>query len=160
MNNCLRILTLACVVALSACKTTQTTSVGKDSEAVPASADAAMAASAKLGDRAVSRWKKIIAGDFANAFEMLSPGYRQTHDKKEYIDAISNRPVHWTNASYVDQFCSSEDVCTVKVMIEFDIEMPSVGKVPSRDVLEEKWIRFEGEWYFLPTNAASNAAAK
>jgi hypothetical protein len=160
MNSYFRTLLLLGVITLSACKTTSSTSDGKKGEAVGTTPEAAVATSPKVADRAVTRWKKIISGDLANAYEMLSPGYRQTHDKQEYVDALRNRPVQWTNASFVDQACASDDVCTVKVMIEFNIEMPSIGTVPSRDVLEEKWIQVDGSWYFLPINSASAAAAK
>ena len=106
-----------------------------------------------IGDRAVMRWKNIINKKFDDAYEMLSPGYRQTHDKKEYADIIANRPVRWTNATFVGHDCSTADVCTVRVNIEFNVLMPSVGTVKSENIVEEKWIHSEKEWYFFPDNA-------
>ena len=113
-----------------------------------------------VGERAVARWQHIVAGRFADAYNLLSPGYRQTISQVDYENTIRNRPLRWTDASYMDQSCTSEDLCTVKIMLNFEVQMPSVGVVKSQDVLEEKWIRSEGQWFFLPTTTQVNAASK
>ena len=107
----------------------------------------------KIGQRAVLRWENIINKKFDDAYAMLSPGYRQTHDKKEYAEIIGNRPVRWTKATYVGHECESADVCTVRVSIEFSVLMPSVGLVKSENVVVEKWLRVDSEWFFFPDNA-------
>jgi hypothetical protein len=154
MNYMFRILVLTVIFALAACNTTKAvkpTMPEAAAESVPVIPDVEMGK--KIGARAVLRWKNIVGGKFAEAYEMLSPGYRQTHDRKEYVEVISNRPVHWTNATFVGTDCASPDLCTVRVNISFEVMMPSVGTVPSENILEEKWIRAGNEWFFFPASA-------
>lgn len=151
MNLIFRTLVITAVVVLSACSTTKP-SMPPDGEQVAQSMPTEAQGKA-IGKRAEQRWKNIIGKKFDDAYDMLSPGYRQTHDKKEYAEVISNRPVHWTKATYLGHECESAEVCTIRVNIEFDVVMPSVGKVKSENVVNEKWIRIENEWYFFPDNA-------
>lgn len=148
--------TIALVVACAPKTTTKPTS-SASGEVVSA---AQTGENSPVGERAVARWQHIIAGRFAEAYALLSPGYRQTITQPDYEMAIRNRPLRWTDASYMDQSCTSEDLCTVKIMLNFEVQMPSVGTVKSQDVLEEKWIRSEGQWFFLPTTTQVNAASK
>lgn len=148
MNLMLRTLIIAAVVALSACGTTKTatTANGEQGSQLPPT----QAEGEKIGLRAVKRWENIINKKFDDAYEMLTPGYRQTHDKKEYADVIANRPVRWTKATYIDHECESADVCTIRVNIEFNVLMPGVGTVKSENVVVEKWLRVENKWFFFP----------
>ena len=150
-NLILRTLVLAAVVLLSACGTTKTSTTVNGEQVVQSSPSEAQGK--KIGERAELRWDNIINKKFDAAYEMLSPGYRQTHDKKEYAEVIGNRPVHWTKATYVGHECESADVCTVRVSIEFSVLMPSIGLVKSENVVVEKWLRVESEWFFFPDNA-------
>ena len=151
MNLIFRTVALAAVVALSACGTTKPGSATRGEETIQNLSKEDFGK--KIGGRAVQRWKNIINKKFDEAYEMLSPGYRQTHDKKDYAEIIANRPVRWTNATFVGHECATADVCTVRVNIEFNLLMPSVGTVKSENIVEEKWIRAENEWYFFPDNA-------
>lgn len=152
----LALATIALVVACAPSTSTKPSSA--DSNAVVGGDQGGQ--SSPVGERAVARWQHIIAGRFADAYALLSPGYRQTISQPDYEMAIRNRPLRWTDASYMDQSCTSDDLCTVKIMLNFEVQMPSVGVVKSQDVLEEKWIRSEGDWYFLPTTTQVNAASK
>ena len=105
-----------------------------------------------IGARAVERWDYLIGGKFDDAYEMLSPGYRQTHDKKEYGDILRDRPVRWTKATYLDHICATEDLCTLRVNVSFELMLPAVGTVPSENIVEEKWLKADGEWFFFPAS--------
>lgn len=146
-----RTLSIAAVIVVSACSTTKPESPALRDENMQVLSQQDLGK--MIGDRAVMRWKNIIARKFDNAYELLSPGYRETHGKKEYAEVIANRPVHWTKATFVGHDCESADVCTIRVNIEFDVLMPSVGRVSSENVVNEKWIRIEDKWYFFPDNA-------
>lgn len=151
MNLIFRTLLIAAVIVVSACSTTKPGSPADREENTQVISKEELGK--MIGDRAVMRWKNIINKKFDDAYEMLSPGYRQTHDKKEYAEIIANRPVRWTNATFVGHECATADVCTVRVNIEFNVLMPSVGSVKSENIVEEKWIRSEKDWYFFPDNA-------
>lgn len=154
-----KIFALVAIALVAACAPTNSTkpSASASSEVVSGGKETE---ASSVGERAVARWQHIVAGRYADAYNLLSPGYRQTISQVDYELAIRNRPLRWTDASYMDQSCTSEDLCTVKIMLNFEVQMPSVGVVKSQDVLEEKWIRSEGQWYFLPTTTQVNAASK
>ena len=149
-NFLFRILLATVVVALSACSPTKpVTPAGGEqiSQSLPTKTQGE-----KIGQRAVQRWEYIINKKFDKAYEMLSPGYRQTHDRKDYVNVIGNRPINWTKATYVSHECQSPDVCTIRVNIEFDLMMPTAGRVKSENPVLEKWLRVENEWFFFPDN--------
>jgi hypothetical protein len=100
--------------------------------------------------RSVQRWSWIIEGKPELAYDLMSPGYRSTRTRDDYATRMLNRPVKWTKAEYVDHDCSSEEACLVKVKIDFKITMPQVGEVESTDVLLERWVRSDAQWFFLP----------
>jgi|GEM_PF-1746606 len=148
----LRTLVIAAVIVLSACSTTKpgTPANGEQVTQLPPT----QAQGEKIGQRAVKRWENIISKKLDDAYAMLSPGYRQTHDKTQYVQIIASRPVHWTNATYVGHECLSAVVCTIRVSVGFTVLMPGAGRVKSENIVEEKWLRVENEWYFFPESPA------
>ena len=151
MNYMLRTLVIAAALVLSACSTTKTTS-SVSGEQVGEATVPTQAQGEKIGQRAVKRWENIINKKFDEAYDMLSPGYRQTHDRKQYAEVIGNRPVRWTKATYAGHTCESAEVCVIRVTIEFNVLMPSAGVVKSENIVEEKWLRVDNEWFFFPDN--------
>jgi hypothetical protein len=147
----------ALALILGACKTTSNTkttdSNSEEVRAGAASGKAVLVKEVSLKDRALNRWNLIIAGDFARAYDYLSPGYRSTRERQDYVTVMNQRPIRWSKANVFDEACESADACTVKVQLDFQIEMPvaGVGKVDSLSVVDEKWLRVDGSWYMLPT---------
>lgn len=149
---------LACglALALAACKTTQTQTGGSADNAIPGEAPASATALASedpntsLPLRSALRWNLIIEGKPELAYDYLSPGYKATRERDDYANRIRNRPVKWTKIAYVDHDCASADACSVKLNIDFKLNMPQVGEVESTDVLIEQWVKSDGQWYFLP----------
>jgi len=144
------------VLALAACKTTST-QTGKSTDtdkfmpgAAPVTALTSADPNTSLPLRSALRWNLIIDGKPEQAYDYLTPGYRMTRERGDYANRISNRPVKWTKVSYVDHDCGSADACSVKLNIDFKINMPQVGEVESTDVLIEQWVKSDGQWYFLP----------
>ena len=150
MNPIFRTLVIAAIAFLGACSPTKPVSPAGGEQV--SQSPPTQAQGEKIGQRAVQRWENIINKKFDDAYEMLSPGYRQTHDKKQYAEVIGNRPVRWTKATYVGHECESADVCTIQLNIEFNMTMPSVGVVKSENPVSEKWLRVENEWFFFPGN--------
>jgi hypothetical protein len=144
-------------LALAACKTTRTetgANTGAD-KVMPGAAPAATALNStdpntSLPLRSAMRWNLIIEGKPEQAYDYLSPGYRSTREREDYATRIRNRPVKWTKVAYADHDCASTDACSVKINIDYKINMPQVGEVESTDVLIEQWVKSDGQWYFLP----------
>jgi len=102
-------------------------------------------------DRAVKRWELLIAGNATEAYDYLTPGFRQTNQKDAYVGAMTHRPVKWKTIKYMDKECDG-DVCNLRLFITFSVHLSAgIGRaVESSDVLKEKWIKVKGVWYHLP----------
>ncbi len=103
-------------------------------------------------DRAVKRWDLLIAGKADEAYEYLTPGYRQTHPKDPYVAAMSNRPVKWKTAKFARKECESEDACTVYLHITYELRIHAGIDKPVEGFAgeEEHWLKVDGNWYHLP----------
>lgn len=121
--------------------------------------DAAKASPAALGgtveERATRRWQLLIDGKADQAYDYLSPGYKQTRGREEYAELMRSRPVKWVGVAYQDQDCDGE-VCKVRLMISYSLDMPvqMVGRVESVDFVTENWLWIDDGWYYLPVTDA------
>jgi hypothetical protein len=103
-----------------------------------------------IKDRAVQRWNLLIAHEADKAYELLSPGYRQTKTRDDYAKEMNARPVRWNKVSFASQDCDA-DTCKVHLSVDYSLNMGGpVGTVKSTAPLEETWIRVAGHWYYLP----------
>lgn len=104
-------------------------------------------------ERAQNRWDTLLAGDYESAYEYYSPGYRSKTSLLDFAISIRTRRVHWTSAEYMDHSCN-ENACTVKFRVGFVVKQPVQGmeKWESGSAIEDKWIKTEGQWWYLPKN--------
>lgn len=123
----------------------------------PSSASPARSEAETVEQAATRYWTHLVNGNAAEAYEYLSPGYRQTISREQYVERIRNLPVRRTGAQFLDKDCPEPDVCHVRMMISFRITMAvaGVGEVSSVDFRTEKWIRSGGKWYTLPGGDAT-----
>jgi hypothetical protein len=117
----------------------------------------AAAGSAKSADpllaRANERWQLLIASKFAEAYDYLSPGYREVVEREEYVQTMARRQVFWNQAVAGDRECAGQ-VCRVRVDVQYKVNMPvmGVGEVESATTVIENWIAgSDGRWYFVPS---------
>jgi len=104
-----------------------------------------------LSVRAQSRWDVLLAGDYEAAYAYFSPGYRSTTSMIDYAVKIRTQRVHWTSAEYRDHSCT-ESTCTVRFDIGYTVAKPVAGldKWDGSSITEEKWIKTNGQWWYLP----------
>jgi hypothetical protein len=104
-----------------------------------------------LQDRAEARWDAFLAGDFETAYQYYSPGFRSSHTRGDFELSQRLRKVQFRDAQYQDQQCD-EDRCTLKFKVQYHISSPVPGleKWESKTTLEEKWVRTQGQWWYLP----------
>lgn len=137
-----------CALMLGACASqgTRPVTAGND-----AAGGTRIAPEEQVKQRAVARWSLMIERRFDEAYELMSPGYRETMAKDVYVKTMKERPVKWTRVSFQNATCEPE-LCSVKLTIEAEFEMPvmRVGTVEVNDSLSEKWILTNGEWYMVP----------
>lgn len=104
-----------------------------------------------ISERAQSRWDALLAGDFETAHAFFSPGYRSKVSVIDFAVKVRTQPVRWTSAEYLDHSCT-ETTCTVRFNIGYTVARPVAGidKWNGTSITEEKWIKTEGQWWYLP----------
>jgi uncharacterized protein YchJ len=110
-----------------------------------------------LEKRSIERWNLLIAHKAEKAYDYLSPGSRSTETRDKYAAEMNNRPVHWQSVTYVDSKCDDADACTVQLQAAFAVNMSArMGHdVQSVTLVWERWIRVDGQWYYLQERSAS-----
>ena len=100
-------------------------------------------------ERAQARWDHVVAREFEQAYEFMSPGYRATTPLHEYMIDIMSRPVRWTSAEVIGASCL-EEVCRVSVEVTYQA-VGAPGPLrhlrPARQI-EERWLQVDGQWWF------------
>lgn len=84
----------------------------------------------------------LMARDVAAAYAFTSPNYRQFASAKAYNVNVAGSS-SWTSA-VVDSVQCEEDVCDVRVIIEYTLRQ---YKLSNRRPLDYKWVRVEDEWW-------------
>lgn len=114
-----------------------------------------------IEDRAAKRWELLIAHKAEDAYDYLTPGFRQTKRRDQYANEMNNRPVGWKAAHLMNKECN-EDTCNLRFEIEFSVRMNAAmtGPVTSVSVIGERWLKIDGEWFYLPQNVAKPADSK
>jgi hypothetical protein len=104
-------------------------------------------------ERAKARWEALLDGDPNTAYSYLSPGYRSKVPYEDYLISLKLRRVIWTAAEYVDHTCEGE-VCSVrfKVGIKVHRPVPGLDVFESSERLTERWLKIDGNWWYLPEN--------
>lgn len=105
-------------------------------------------------ERAVQRWQHLIDGRADLAWNYLTPGVRSAKPQAKYAEEMSDRPVKWTKVAFRDKECESDDVCTVRIDLEYRVMMPvvRVGEMTVPAMLNERWLRIGGQWFHLPAD--------
>lgn len=101
--------------------------------------------------RALKRWELLIDKQFEQAYELLSPGYREVRSKEDYVKIMRGRPLQWTRVHFRKADCEAE-ACSVDLEVHAEFEMPvlRVGTVETLTVVTENWILDGGTWYLVP----------
>lgn len=102
-------------------------------------------------ERAQARWEAMAAGDFEEAWNYYSPGYRDTTPVEAFAEDMRRRPVRWTGAEVLGAECDG-DRCKVSARVSYRIPSGPTGiedMEPSRHV-NETWIRTRDQWWYAP----------
>ncbi|CAH1903901.1 conserved hypothetical protein [Candidatus Nitrotoga sp. HW29] len=96
-----------------------------------------------VADLATARWGALIKGDFAKAYNYLSPGTREVMSLDVYKAKF--RGGNW-KAANVDSVSCEQDQCKVLMAIEYGYR--DIKSLETR--LDEKWMRQDGKWWYVP----------
>lgn len=112
-------------------------------------------------ERAQARWDLLIAGKASEAYDYLTPGYRSTTSREQYVASQAQRPIRRKQARVSGAECP-EGALHCDVAVELDVEIPQ-GVVPGRvkmdatNRLTERWLLLDGAWYLAPKEIAQGA---
>lgn len=98
-------------------------------------------------ERVAKRWEALVAGDFDSAYHYTTPSFRKVQAKARYRNLFGNA-ARWTGAKVTSVVCN-QDACDVQVSVEMQIFVGFTKGMPSFTVMNEKWVREEGEWWFF-----------
>ena len=84
----------------------------------------------------------LMARDLSGAYAYTSPNYRQYASSGSY-NVFVGGSTSWTSA-VVDSVRCQEEVCDVRVMVEY--RLPQY-KVSNRRPLDYKWLKVDGDWW-------------
>ena len=101
--------------------------------------------------RATARWDLLFGGDYAGAYEFLSPGFRSSVSSLQYQKSLLLQRVVWTNAKYIESECT-ETTCKVSILLGYVVRggLPGVKSFEGADVIKESWIKSDNIWYLVP----------
>lgn len=116
-------------VLLTACATT-----------APVSPEAAVKA------RATARWQALVAGNYKDAYGLITPSYRAVTPLDKYRASFGGA-VAWTGAEVVGVTCEAEK-CTARVRVDASPADPRFGKTLSTHV-DETWLLDDGQWWLF-----------
>ena len=97
--------------------------------------------------RSAKRWEALIAGDFDSAYHYATPSFRKVQLRERYRNLFGNA-ARWTGAKVTSVVCN-EDACDVQVSVEMKVYVGFTKGLPSFTVVNEKWVREEGEWWYF-----------
>jgi hypothetical protein len=144
----LRLATLALLIPLlAAC------AAGGGTKAPPA----ALSDDEQLTTRPIERWEHLIAKRADQAWEYLSPGYRATRVREDYVTQMTTRPVTWLSATYDSHRCIDEgSFCEVNLKVLFKVmsRQIGVGELQSHGFVTERWIKSGDTWYYVPEDVS------
>ncbi len=106
-----------------------------------------------LEERAQARWNLMAEGDFAQAWEYYTPGFRQRVERDIYVSDMRTRPVTWLGGQVLGSECEQDDRCLVTVEVSYRADVPGMRQARSQMELtrpiEDEWIRLDGQWWYV-----------
>ena len=94
---------------------------------------------------AATRWEWMIDGEWKQAYDMLTPGYRALHPLKEYR-AQFNSPQLWQKAQIVKTSCEGNK-CDVQVALTVKVPFARKPEATVETNFTETWLREGDRWY-------------
>ncbi len=100
--------------------------------------------------RIEQRWAYLIERDFEAAWEMHSPGFRETTPLADFLVEMATRPIRVLDAELVSVECEGP-VCDASVTLTYQVVAGPTGISSMRvsTQIEERWILHDGQWWYL-----------
>ena len=104
-----------------------------------------------LRERVEAYYQALIAKDYKGAYAFFTPGYRTTWSVTDHYQI---HPIigTWLSAEVLSVDCVNEQVCDVVVRTSFRFkeEVEPLGGQEIPMDLKHRWLKTDGDWYYLP----------
>ncbi|MDZ4728682.1 MAG: hypothetical protein SH820_01915 [Xanthomonadales bacterium] len=102
-------------------------------------------------ERAQQRWDALLSRDFDTAYSLYSPGYRSANSRVDFEISQRIRKVTILVAQVNGSECSAQ-ACTVNATVQYRVgsPVPGVSKWESSSKLQERWVKTDGKWWYVP----------
>ena len=96
-------------------------------------------------ERAESRWKALIAGNYDGAYKLTAPAYRDATSFERYRATIGGA-VQWIDAEAVSVTCEPEK-CDVRLRVGSKSPLLFKSDLVIDTAVDEVWVREGGQWW-------------
>lgn len=105
-----------------------------------------------VAERAGIRWQAMIEGRWADAYPLLTPGYKEANTLEGFQANYLGSPVIWKSFELGAVVCEIADRCVADVKVFFQLTggMPGIPKMETQQTLQEVWLLVGGNWHHLP----------
>jgi hypothetical protein len=93
-------------------------------------------------------WSYNIKGEWDKSYLYESPDFKEKVNLVAYVNQNSRYPMKWEGFNIIEIWTSGTEGYA-KVNAKYRYMIPQTDKAVFNRVIEEKWIRKDGEWYRL-----------
>lgn len=103
-----------------------------------------------LEQRVTAKWEAFIRRDFATAYSLTSPAYRNLASLDAFKRKFAVGRVAWRRIEVVDVDFKSDDAAVVGINVHFVYYQAQPEKaVEMTTYVQESWVQVDGQWWFL-----------
>lgn len=105
-----------------------------------------------VAERAKIRWQAMLEGRWADAYALLTPGYKEATTLEGFQAYYIGSPIVWKAFEVGAVVCEIADRCVANIKVHFQLTggMPGVPKMETQQTVEEVWLLVGGNWHHLP----------
>jgi hypothetical protein len=119
------------------------------SGADPAQPDAREVRPTALEQRVTAKWEALIRKDFAAAYALTSPAYRELYSLEAFKGRFGGKTA-WRRIEVIDVAINDDDAATVGINLHFVYYPPQSDKaLDMTTYFQESWVRVDGQWWHL-----------
>ncbi len=103
-------------------------------------------------ERAQQKWDAQVARDWKKVYDFLTPAKRKVIAPENFAGRMAAGALDYQSAKVLEAKCPQEDSCTVAVEVTYiyNGRIAAMRGMKSTSRVEERWIRSQGEWWFVP----------
>lgn len=105
---------------------------------------------AQVRERVEARWEAVISMNFDKVYTFATPAYRDTYDLNHYRNQYAGQIIR-ESIEMISVTIPEDDPDTAFVRLNLNFAATSVpsGRHEGQALVEETWVRRDGQWWFV-----------